>query len=321
MSLIVDQHLVSFGGGTLARARDRDFSVVRSGKLLGQFNIECSIEWLKVSQDGKMALIYGARGTRVWRWREVFGVDRFLEAANNRDLIGCGFIFSSGAVVTMASQGGKLRGISEEGVDLFSNNLSSPHSFRPRHFIRLPGRRVALTGSFFSDYCDVVVTLGLDDLFHDSEAIQKAIRAKAPVWDRAIDLTIGPCDPVSAVVLRDPEDTEIPESDEDLEDLGDVGNFTGVYIRDLDTGRLVERHPYTGRAGTGAPIVASKDLIAVQVMGGIDTIHRTTGVVHNVPEAVLDVSGLQVAKVENGNLKQSISLDTLDPSNLHEFNP
>ena len=62
MSLIVDQSIVSLANGTFFHAKDREFSVVRSGRLLGRFSIDCSIEWLKASQDGKMALIYGARG-------------------------------------------------------------------------------------------------------------------------------------------------------------------------------------------------------------------------------------------------------------------
>ena len=86
-----------------------------------------------------------------------------------------------------------------------------------------------------------------------------------------------------------------------------------IYIHDLDTGRLLERHPYTGRAGSGAPIVATRDLIAVQVMGGIDIVGRTTGTIQNLPKGVLDVSGLQIASLENGNLTEPVSLNTLDP--------
>ena len=313
MSLIVDQSIVSLANGRFFHAKDRQFSVARSGTLLERFSIDCSIEWLKASQDGKMALIYGARGTRVWRWRDTSGVVPFVEASDHRDLIGCGFILSSGAVITLVSQGGNLRGISEEGVSLFSNNVRSPHAFRPRHFVQLPGGRIALAGSFFGDFCDVIVTLTLDELFHNSEAVQQAIRAKAPVWDRAVVITIGPCQPDSAVALRDPEDNEIPDSDDDLEDMGDVQNFTGLYVRDLETGRLLERHPYTGRAGSGAPIVATRDLIAVQVMGGIDIVGRTTGAIQNLPKGVLDVSGLQIASLENGNLTEPVSLNTLDP--------
>jgi len=93
---------------------------------------------------------------------------------------------------------------------------------------------------------------------------------------------------------------------------------SGFYIRDLNTGRLVERHPYTGRAGSGAPIAATRDLIVAQVIGGIDIIYRTTGTVQNVPEAILDVSGLQVAKLDNNNLTAIMSLDSADLKELKE---
>jgi hypothetical protein len=128
-------------------------------------------------------------------------------------------------------------------------------------------------------------------------------------------MMVGPCAPDSAVVLRDPEDTEIPDDDEDPEDLRDVHNFTGLYIRDLDTNALREQHPYTGRAGSGAPMAATKDLIVVQVMSGIDIINRTTGATVNVPKAILDVSGLQVARLDdNNNFSEAQSLETLDPN-------
>jgi hypothetical protein len=95
--------------------------------------------------------------------------------------------------------------------------------------------------------------------------------------------------------------------------MGDVQNFTGLYVRDLDTGQLLERHPYTGRAGSGAPIVATRDLIAVQVLGGVDIVGRTTGAIQNLPKGVLDASGLQIASLENGNLTEPVSLNTLNP--------
>ena len=72
------------------------------------------------------------------------------------------------------------------------------------------------------------------------------------------------------------------------------------------TGALIERHSYHGAAGSGAPIVATTDLIAVQVAGGIDIIRRGSGDVREIRHtaAALDVFALQAAWVEkNGHIK------------------
>jgi hypothetical protein len=139
--------------------------------------------------------------------------------------------------------------------------------------------------------------MSLDELLRNPEAVQQAIPAKASVWDRAIHVAVGPCDPNAAAVLRDPEDLETPEEDEDdEEDRGDVENFAGVYIRELDTGVLVERHAYSGRAVSGAAIAATSDWIITQVVGGVDLIRRNTGAVQHLPGAILDVWGLQLVK-------------------------
>jgi hypothetical protein len=313
MSLFLDGNILSFSGGTFVKARDSNLTILRSGKTLEQFNTESPVAWLKVSPDGKTVLLFTAGGTRVWRWREGFGVERFVEAADHRDIIGCGFVVATGKVITLVSQARSLRGISAEGVELFNNNLRSPHSFFPRNFVQLPGERVSLVGSFFGDPYDAALTISLNDLFHNPEAIQQAVGTKAPVWDRAIDLAVGPCEPNAAVVFRDPEDTETPDDDdEDIEDLPDVYNFNGIYIRDLDTGAVIERHSYERREGI-AQIAATSDLIAVQLRGGLDIINRTTGATKNVPKAILDVSGLQVARLDNNNLSEVTSLIAFDP--------
>jgi len=131
--------------------------------------------------------------------------------------------------------------------------------------------------------------------------------------DRAVDLTVGPCEPDAAVALRDPEDNEVPEDEEDIEELGDVGNFAGVYLRNLDAGALIERLSYNGGAGSGGPMVATNDLIAVQVVCGIDIIRRGSGDVREISRAAaaLDVVALQAAWVENNGHIKIVSISEL----------
>lgn len=302
--------MYSLSGETFVQAKDSELIVHQSNRMSEKFNIGTAIEWLKVSPDGKIILIYGARGTRIWRWREDSGVEPFLESSGRRDIIGSGFITAADRVITITSREGVLQGITSTDSEVFSCNLKSPHAFFPRNFIQLANGRIALAGSFFSDYCDVVVTVKFDDLLQNVEAVQKGIHEKAPVWDRAIDITVGPCEPDSAVVLRKPEEAELAEDeDEDEDDFGDIRTLTGVYIRNLNDGMLLGKYPYKGNAGSGAGIAASSTWIAIQTLGGMDMINRGSGMVYQVPDAILDVWGLQAGFVKDGALVRRASLE------------
>jgi len=196
---------------------------------------------------------------------------------------------------------------------LFACNLRTPHSFIARSFSQLPGNRLALTGFFFSDPHDVAITVSFDELARTSEAVQHAIAAHAPVRDRAVHIAVGPCHPAGAIVLRDPEDTEVrdDEDNEGDDEHTDVENFTGVYIRDLDSGALTERHRYGGAAVSGSSIAATEYWIAVQVAGAVDMIQRGTGAARRIPKAILDVWGLQIATVEGDELASVVPIDSI----------
>jgi hypothetical protein len=311
MSLVVDRSIYDYSGGTFVAARRGEAHIVRSGRTVERFVAETSIDWVKVAPDGRTVLIYTDRVTRIWRWRDGVGLDRFVKASDISDKLGCGFINVGAAIVTLVSKQETLNGLGVDDRVLFTSNLSSPESFAPRSFSQLPGDRLALTGSFFSDPYNVVVTVRLDDLFRDPDAVQKAIDRNAAVYDRAIRVAAGPCDPNAAVVLRDPEDREIPDEDaEEDEDRSDVENFAGVYIRELDTRRLLERYEYTGRAFTGTAIIATGDWIAVQVAGGVDLIRRGIGAPRHVPGAILDAWGSQLAIVAGSQLVSVTPIDS-----------
>ncbi len=316
MCLILKRGIYAFAGDTAVCGLLSGVRVFRHGNEITKFEVDVPIQWIKVSPHGDAALIYGTRpGTSnagLWRWREGIGIDLVANASGSRDAFGYGFIRAGASVFTVLSQGGLLRAISSDGRDQFIANLRSPHAVHAHGFVTLPNDRVAIVGFFFADYCDMAVTVDLNVLMEDKNAVQNAIATKAPVWDRAVDLAVGPCEPDAAVIWRNPEDEEIPEDEEDLDDLGDVGNFTGLYIRDLDTGALVERHPYSGRPRGGELIAATADRIAVQVSGGIDVIHRKTGAIREMPSAILDASGMRVALVgSNGLGVEILPLDSV----------
>lgn len=316
MCLTLASGIYAYGGDTVLRATAKTVHVLRHNKEIAKFDIDVPIQWIKVSPNGKSALIYGTRvgtsTTILWRWREHGGLDLVVTAAEIRDSIGHGFIMVDGSVLTVLSQGGMLRAMSDDGREQFAANLRSPHSLHAYNFVNLPKDRIAIVGLFFADYCDTIMTVDQNMLLSDPEAVQMAVATKAPVWDRAVHLSVGPCEPNAAVVLRNPENDEVPQNEADLEDLGDVGNFAGVYIRDLDTGALIERHTYSGR--TGMPIVANADWIAVQVTGGIDMIDRKSGAVHQVPAAILDVASLRIARIRDGDATEIVPLANLAPN-------
>jgi hypothetical protein len=308
MCLLTTKGFFSFSGGTLVHAKDEVIDIRRYEIDPEHFNIDAKVDWLKVAPDGKTVLIYGDYGTKVWRWREGVGLDLFTSPQKKRESAGCGFIVVKEKVVTLLFSDGILNGFSEQGNQVFSSNLLSPHTFLSKNFINLPKNLVAISGAFFGDFADSVIVVDLTDLLEDPQAVQKAIKEKVYFFDRAINLTVGPCDSGCIVALRDPEDTEAPMDEEEIEDLKDVENFAGIYIRELETGKLVQRISYSGSAGSGAAIVATENHIVLQVMGGVDMIQRNTGKIQNIPEAILDVSGLQIVKLNNGLLKEMIPL-------------
>jgi hypothetical protein len=311
LSSFADRPVYGYSCGTFVRAYGREARIARSGQQPEPVAVESPIQWVEVSPDGGSVLMYTDRGTRIWRWRHGLGVEPFLEVSNSRDILGCGFCALNGSIVTLVSKDRTLRGLAPEGGELFACNLRSPHSFIPRSFSQLPANRLALVGFFFSDPYDVAITVSFDELSRTSEAVQHAIAAQAPVRDRAVHIAVGSCPPNAAVVLRDPQDTELRDEDDDDEPGGDVENFTGVYIRDLDTGALIERHSYTGSSVRGSSIAATEDWIAVQVVGGVDMIRRGTGAVRNIPNAILDVWELQIATVEGDELASVTPIDSI----------
>ena len=115
--------------------------------------------------------------------------------------------------------------------------------------VELPGGRLALHGNEPDDPFEVIVTVVIDRLARDPEAVHVALTTLAPVWDRSIDLAIGPGPGTTAVVFRNPDGEEEPDDEDDDRTGGDVVAFTGFYLRDLDSGALVQRVPFTGKVG------------------------------------------------------------------------
>jgi hypothetical protein len=273
---------IAIGGGTVLQAFGTSVTVNRRDAEVTRFEVATPVTRLSISPDGSRALIYGEHARYVWLWEVEHGPRLLATATGSRDMFGCGFALVGGELLTLIAQGGILRGVGVDRLHRFSTNLRTPHSFDPRRFVSLPGGRLTLVGGFFSDPLDTAVTVAIEALRVNPNAVQDAIRQKLPISDRAVDLAVGPCPPDAAVVLRDPEDNEIPDDEEAAEELGDVENFAGIYIRQLPTARLVQRIPYRGRGGSGSGIVGTDRYVALEVPGNVDVLDRATCTLHSV---------------------------------------
>jgi hypothetical protein len=304
------RHVLALGGDTVVHASGTSVKILRvtptETRQVTSFDVEMGVNWLSVAPDGQSTLIWGGWATRLWRWRE--GEEHQLIAVSNarNDEFGGGFAIIRDEVTMFITQHGVLRGFGTDGRERFAANVGAPRNFIARSITPLPGDRLALFGHEGSDPFDQIVTVLVDDLLNDPDSVQQALRFANPIRDRAWHLAVGQCDPDSAIVFRNPEDEEIPDDDEDLEELGDVGNFTGLYIRNLDSGTLIERIPYSGHARSGVRIVATPRFVALEARGGIDLISRGSGEVREIRAlaAALDVNSMRAALLaEDGQVE------------------
>jgi hypothetical protein len=309
VALVLENEVYALCAGTIAHASGARVRILSGANQERVVDVEHGAWRLSVSPDGSSVLIYESNVPRVWRWREDHGVDLWAVSRETRDSYGCGFFEMGGEVLTLLAQGGYLRAFTNSGSIRFAASLRSPYSFYPRAFAPLPDERLAIIGHFFGDSSDTVITVGAQELLRDPEAVQTSIRARSPVNDRAVQITAGACAPNSAVVYRNPEGDEEP--DQEASEEKDVYGFAGAYIRQLDTGALIERHEFIGSATSYSNITSSDTWIAVQVKGGLDMIERSSGHVRHVPGAVLDSIHNEVAIVSPEGTIQPIALDRL----------
>jgi hypothetical protein len=312
------RHILALGGDTVVHAFGVSVEILRvtpAGKeQVTSFDVDVDVDWLSVAPDGQSALIWGGWARRLWRWRAGAGHQLIATNSQRGDDFGGGFAIIRGETTMFVAQHGDLRGFGIDGRNRLTANLGTPRNFKLLSITNLPGNRLALYGNEASDPYRQIYTVYANDLLNDPDSFQKAIRPAAPVNDRAWRLMVGPCAPDSAVVFRDPDDLEIPDDDDDLEAFGDVGNFTGVYIRNLDSGELVERIPYNGQVISGVRILATPRLVALEVEGGIDLISRGSGEVREIRAlaATLDVNNMRAARLMEGGHIEIRSIDELD---------
>lgn len=292
-------------------ARDGRVRVYRGGAEIDAFDSPAAADQIVVAPDGMAALVTSDCGRRIEEWRPS-GRTSLAIATGSRDAAGIGYVLIENEVVMLFARNWGLRGLDRSGIERFSANLKVRHAFRPIHYVPLPGRRLALIGEFFSDPQPALVTVDIPTFVADPEAVQRAIEEKRPVWDRATILAAGPCGLDAAAVLRIPNEDEVLEPGDEPDDYPALWGFEGIYVRDLSTGEILERHPYSGVAVPGAPIVGGSEWIAVQVWGGIDFLDRSTGRVFQLREtAAIDAANLLAAVSDSAGGFRFESLDRI----------
>src|SRR5215510_6172618 len=84
MCLIIDDSCFSFSGGTFVRAKNNNVEIIRNG-VSNDVDAKQSVQWIKVSPDGRTVLIYAMNGTMITRWREDNGLDFFANDGSRNE--------------------------------------------------------------------------------------------------------------------------------------------------------------------------------------------------------------------------------------------
>ena len=268
-------------GRTVARV---DGAVVELAELDGagarpvdRFTLDTPVGWIELAPDGESALVRDGDGGRAWWWRRGVGLAPLAAARDSRDRFGCGYVTVDGVSLVLVAQADRLRALDRSGEVRFEADLGRPRRFQPSSFVELPGGRLALHGHEPDDPFEVIVTVAVDRLARDPAAVHVALTTLAPVWDRSIELAIGPGPGTTAVVFRNPDGEEEPDDEDDDRPGGDVAAFTGFYLRDLATGALIERVPFAATVRGGTILHASARAILAFADRTLVSIDRATG--------------------------------------------
>lgn len=231
------------------------------------------------------------RDQSLWSWSAHTGRVQLL-AGHPRVIATAGFIEHAGARLRLIANQEQIAITGAAGL-IATCRLATPHAWRAHCFVALDTSRVALLGNLFGDPIDMILTVEIETLLHDEASVQHAIERGAPVHDRADILIIGPGPGRSAVVARDPGDEEPPEDRH--EGTADVWGLRGYYVRDLDTGALIESRELELPLQKLSPIVATDSAVVFGARGQLYSVDRTTGALTDVGAGALCVRGRTIA--------------------------
>lgn len=301
--------VLAIGGGGLALARGRELTLYRiegdEARACHQVASEVDVWRLHVAAGGEAA-IFGDRD-RAWAWTAAGGVRPLAVRNGPREQFGVGFAGVEGdAPVVLVAQRGQLTATSLDGAPRFTAVLREPRSFYCERFVELPAGHLALHGVEFSDPFDTVIVVELAALARDPQAVQTALAARKPLVDRAPRVVIGRGPGATAVVYRDPEEEEPHDPDDEPDELPDVWGFRGFYVRDLATGKLLERVPHTLPLSADAELTATSERFLVRSAATLSILDRSGQAVeriHGRAVALDPVSGVVAVVGDDGTLQ------------------
>ncbi len=253
-------------------------------RVVDRVELDAPIAWIELAPDGSGALLRDPGARRAWWWRRGRGTEPLVTSSGPRDPFGCGYVTVEGVSIVLIAHGGLLRGLDASGDVRFEAALGPPRPFRPSVFVELPGGRLALLGEQPGDPFDMVATVKVERLVSDPRAVETALTTLAPVWDRTAELAVGPGPGMTALVYRNPNGEEEADDDEDEGDYvgGDVVAFTGFYLRDLDSGALVQRLPFDRPIRGRTMIRADERAILAFAAEHLLEVDRVTGAVREI---------------------------------------
>jgi hypothetical protein len=169
-------------------------------------------------------------------------------------------------------------------------------------------------GFHLDDMPDTLATFSLREL-SGGASLADELRQRRRINDRAYRIAVGPCGSERAVFFRDPQGDETPsdeDEDEGEEGPGDVWNFSGLYVRRVSDGGLVERFEYDAPVKTGAPIFATGQAVVVAFPDRVELVPRpgVAGEVSALPcrNSSLDPDRRRVALLDEGGAVEIIEV-------------
>lgn len=272
--------LAALAGDVMAFASDRTLRVHAGMRGQREWPLPWTPGALALSPSGAFALIVSAQSER----------GTVIDVRTGATLLDVGRAGGRpGSIVATfaATPGGELLVISRERFVLealtlpacdalfrVESHVPQPFAFDSLHAM-LDDDTVVAIGHGESESKDSLATISLRALAADAGWLSRELARRTRPWDYAYRLAAGPWGRDGLVAFRDPEDDELAD-EETLSSGHDVEGFRGFYTRRLADGALIDRIDVDAPIGSGAPLFATQDTIAVGASGQVLLLARRT---------------------------------------------
>jgi hypothetical protein len=269
LALAADDLLAAQPDGTIVHLRVED----RAAAEVGRWGSSRPVGALALSPSGTHALT-AAPGSGAIELRDLRRGAVTLEFGDGRHPVAACFVEADGRELLACSRRRFMLELLDpaEGGELAAADLSTRVAFEWSHLVPVAhGRALIAPGHSLSEGKNSLLVLSTDELLADPEHAAAVAGSRAPFSDYAWRLAAGPCGGDAVAVFRDPEDDEEPDGEEPADELE---GFCGVYVRDLATGRMLDRVAADLPVETGSPLLATGGLVAAVTGHGLTLLSR-----------------------------------------------